>query len=333
MTEIHSVINWKKIGLYILIAFGFCWSIAGLMKLTHIEYGSTSSILIIGVLYMPGPALATLIIQKFIYKQGFKQYGWTFEKKKLRWFLYAILIFLVIMLLTLAVIGLFGNTNIISQFGQLDFSQENFNTQFTKLLQGKVNIDNIKLPNIPSWLFFIIMMAEGIIAGLTVNIPFMFGEEFGWRGLLLKETQPMGFVQSNIFIGTIWGLWHLPIVLMGHNYPHYPYFGIVMMCLMTIALSPIFAYIRLKTESILGPCVLHGMINATASLFTLYVANGNELYSSIAGWGGIIACALVSVLVFVFDTSFVRNYSTLEQDILTEKQSNHTIHPTIYDSN
>jgi len=52
---------------------------------------------------------------------------------------------------------------------------------------------------------------------------------------------------------------------------------------MTISLSPLFAYVRLKTKSILGACMLHGMINGTAALFTLYIANANELYSSIAG--------------------------------------------------
>ena len=66
MTEIHNVINWKKINLYIIMAFGFCWTIALIMKLAHIEYGSTISFIIIGGLYMPGPAIATFIIQKSI---------------------------------------------------------------------------------------------------------------------------------------------------------------------------------------------------------------------------------------------------------------------------
>mgnify|MGYP002136634119 CR=1 FL=1 len=315
MTERNNLINWKKISIYIAISFGFCWTIALIMKLAHIDYGSINSFIIIGGFYMPGPALATFIVQKYIFKEGFKQYGWRFDKKNYKWFLKTILIFLAIILLTFAVIGLFGNTHIISQFGQIDFSQENFNFQFKELLKGKLDIDKIKLPSIPSALFFILMIIEGIVAGLTVNLPFMFGEEFGWRGLMLKETQKLGFLKSNIFIGTIWGLWHLPVILMGHNYPNHPYFGIVMMCLMTIALAPIFAYVRLKTKSILGACILHGMINATAALFTLYIANANELYSSIAGWAGVIACTVLTILIYFFDKTFVENYSELEKDL------------------
>jgi len=314
MTGINNAVNWKKIWLYILIAFGFCWTIALVMKIANIEYGSTLSLIIIAGLYMPGPALATFVIQKYIYKEGFKQYGWAFDKKNYIWFLKTILIFLVMIFLTLAVVGLLGNTGIIPQFGQLDFSQENFNIQFRELVKGKINIENIKLPNIPAWLFFVVSIVQGIIAGFTVNLPFMFGEEFGWRGLMLKETQPLGFLKSNVFIGVIWGLWHLPILLTGHNYPNHPYFGIIMMCLMTISLSPLFAYVRLKTKSILGACMLHGMINGTAALFTLYIANANELYSSIAGWAGVIACSILSLCIYLFDKPFVTDYSNLEKN-------------------
>jgi uncharacterized protein len=304
--------NWKKINLYILLAFSISWLVALVMKLANIEYSSTTATILIAALYMPGPALATFIIQKYIYKEGFKQYGWTFDKKNFKWFLYTPLIFLSLIMLTFATIGILGNTQIIPNFGQIDFSQANFNIHFKELLSGKVDIDKIKLPNIPAALFFVIALVQGIVAGVTVNLPFMFGEEFGWRGLLLRETQKLGFLKSNIFIGIVWGLWHLPIILLGHNYPKYPYFGIVMMCLMTTGLAPIFAYVRLKTKSILGACMLHGMINATGTLFALYIANSNELYSSIAGWAGVIACSLITICIYIFDKQFVLSYKTAE---------------------
>jgi hypothetical protein len=62
------------------------------------------------------------------------------------------------------------------------------------------------------------------------------------------------------------------------------------------------------------------MINATAALFTLYIANVNELYSSIAGWAGFITCTIWTISIYVFDNSFVKTYSILEQDILTEQK-------------
>ncbi|MCC6278953.1 MAG: CPBP family intramembrane metalloprotease [Saprospiraceae bacterium] len=303
-------INWNKIGVYILLTFGISWTIAGIMWLLGISLGSTTSVILIAGLYMPGPALATFVLQKYVYKEGFQQYGWRFDKKAWKWLVATPLLFVALILLTFAIIGILGNLHIVEQFGQLDFSQEGFDRQLSALLDEKVDMDNINLPSLPPKIMFLAFIAQGIIAGSTVNLPFMFGEEFGWRGLLLRETQALGFVKSSLFIGIVWGLWHLPIVLMGHNYPSNPYWGVLMMCLFTTALCPLFAYVRLKTKSILGACMLHGMINATGALFVLYVANGNEFFSSIAGWAGVLAGLIIACSIYLLDKNFIRDFSS-----------------------
>jgi len=314
--------NWKKVNLYILLSFFISWLVALILKLTNIELGSIISVVVIGGLYMQDPAIATVIIQKLIYKEGVKQYGWTFDKKAVKWIFLTPLVFLSIILLAFLVVGLLGNTNLIAQFGRLDFSQESLNIQLQEILSSNhvkeilssknTDINTVKLPDIQGGLLFILFVLYGMFAGLTINLPFMFGEEFGWRGLMLRETQKLGFIKANVFIGIVWGLWHLPLILMGLNYPNHPYLGIIMMCFFTTGLSPIFAYVRLKTKSILGACMLHGMINAIPSLFVLYIVNGNELYGSIAGWAGVIACIILTICIYTFDKQFVRNYSTAE---------------------
>ncbi len=283
------------------------------MKLSHVEYGGILSTVIIGGLYMPGPALAAFIVQKLICKEKFKTYGWTFNAGRWNWIFYTILIFLTLILLTFLVIFMLGNTGFVPQFGEISFVPEDFNNNLKALLLSKnVPTEKIKLFNLSPLLILGLALVQGTIAGITFNVPFMFGEEFGWRGLLLRETQSMGFTKANLFIGIVWGLWHLPIILMGHNYPHYPYFGIVMMCVFTTSLTPLFGYVRLKTQTILGPCMLHGMINATGAIYALYIVNGNELYSSIAGWAGIIAAVVLSASIYVFDKPFVNNYSVAD---------------------
>lgn len=303
--------NWKKINLYLLFSFAISWLSVLILLLANVSYGTTASLFIIGGLFMPGPAIAAFIIQKFIYKEGFKNYGWSLEKKKLKWIFYTILIFLALLLLTFAAIGLFGNTGIITHFGQLDFSQESFNKKFLEMVADKVDVSKIKIPEISAWLFLVISLLQGIIAGATVNLPFMFGEEFGWRGLLLYETRSLGFLRAALFTGVVWGLWHSPLILMGHNYPNHPHVGIIMMCLMTTALSPVFAYVRVKMKSILSACILHGMINATAALFLLYVTNANELFNGLAGVAGVIAGVIIAVGIYLFDKQFIKNYSSL----------------------
>ena len=100
----------------------------------------------------------------------------------------------------------------------------------------------------------------------------------------------------------------MPLTLMGHNYPNHPYLGIIMMCLFTVAVSPLFAYVRIKTKSILGACMLHGMINATGAMYILYIANRNEICSSVVGLAGIMAGIILTICIFFFDKEFVQNY-------------------------
>src|SRR5690348_685598 len=110
--------NWKKISLYILISFASSWTVALIMAIAHITISSITGMIFLAVLYMPGPALATFIIQKFIYKEGFREYGWTFDKKAIKWIFFTPLIFLALTLLTFVIIGVLGNTHIAPAFGQ-----------------------------------------------------------------------------------------------------------------------------------------------------------------------------------------------------------------------
>jgi membrane protease YdiL (CAAX protease family) len=304
--------NWKKIKLYLLFSFGFSWAVALVMFVAQVNIGSILGTILLATVYMPGPALATFIIQKFLYKESFKQYGWTFDKKAMKWILFTPLLFLALTILTFAIIALFGNTHLIPQFGQLDFSQVNFNVRLMELASSAIDVDKVEIPDIPPKLLFVVILAQAILAGSTISLPIMFGEEFGWRGLMLKETRSLGFLKANAYIGLVWGIWHLPAILMGHNYPNHPYLGIIMMCLFTIAVAPLFAYVRIKTKSILGACMLHGMLNATGAMYMLYIANRNELYSSVAGWAGIIAGTILTVCIFLFDKKFVTEYSNAE---------------------
>jgi membrane protease YdiL (CAAX protease family) len=293
------------------------------MQLANIDIGSILGTILLAALYMPGPALATFVIQKFIYKEGFRQYGWSFDKKAVKWILFTPLIFLALTILTFVIIGLLGNTHLVPAFGQIDFSQENVMLRLKESASSKINIDKMDIPAIPPTLLFIAMLVQGIIGGSTINVPFMFGEEFGWRGLLLTETKRLGFLKANAFIGLVWGIWHLPIILMGHNYPHHPYIGVIMMIVFTVSTAPIFAYVRIKTRSILGACMLHGMVNATGALYVLYVANWNELYSWLAGWAGIISAIVVTICIFLFDKKFVTEYSRAEWQKPVDRTQKH----------
>jgi membrane protease YdiL (CAAX protease family) len=314
-------INLKKILLFVAIAYFLCVVVAIMLHFIQSNISDKITTIIIAVAYMPTPAISAFVVQKLIYKEKLKKYGLTFYKKAIKNYLYLFLIFTLIILLTTLVIYLLGNVDAIKGFGKIDFSKDFFSKNLAALLKQKgVDMQTISvavnsISKIPPFVFYILMTLQGVIIGGILNIPIMFGEEFGWRGLLLYETKSLGFWKSSLLIGFIWGIWHLPLVLFfGLNYPEHPYIGSLMMILFTLSLSPIFNYARLKTKSILGSCLLHGMFNGTAGIFVFFVADGNDLLGSLSGIAGILSILFISAIIFYRDKKFIRHFNDYFDD-------------------
>ena len=130
---------------------------------------------------------------------------------------------------------------------------------------------------LPEMLFWIIQALLMLIAPL-LNLVACFGEEWGWRGYLLpKVAARMKFLPTVLLTGFIWGLWHAPIIVAGHNYgmdyPGYPWAGIAAMCLFCIVVGVLFSYITLKTKSCWPAVFAHGMLNGTASIGVIFLAD------------------------------------------------------------
>lgn len=130
---------------------------------------------------------------------------------------------------------------------------------------------------IPPAAFWALQGVLMLMAPLLNLIP-CFGEEWGWRGYLLpKVAQRMKFIPTVLLTGFIWGIWHAPIIVAGHNYgmsyPGYPWWGIIAMCLFCIVVGTLFSYITLKTKSCWPAVFAHGALNGTASIGVLFLAN------------------------------------------------------------
>lgn len=63
--------NWNKIALFLLFAFGISWLSAAVIYFTGMTYGTGLSMFIVACFYMPAPALSAFIVQKYVYKEPF----------------------------------------------------------------------------------------------------------------------------------------------------------------------------------------------------------------------------------------------------------------------
>ena len=94
-----------------------------------------------------------------------------------------------------------------------------------------------------------ITIVSGLLAGVTINAVFAFGEEYGWRNYLVDVLREQKFVCASILIGIVWGLWHFPLILLGHNYPQHSVAGVFMMVVFCVLASFIETYIVVKTTN------------------------------------------------------------------------------------
>jgi len=157
------------------------------------------------------------------------------------------------------------------------------------------------LNSMHGWLYqiatFSFLVITILVAGLTINTIAAMGEELMWRGYLWKKLATLGFFKANIIIGFLWGLWHLPLVIIGLNYPGHPFLGSILMILVCLVFSPLFATLRQNSNAIIIPAVLHGTINASGRLTLILFEDPNPLIIGTTGIMGIAATAIVFLFV------------------------------------
>lgn len=276
---------------FLLLAFGIAWLSALGMFAFDLELQSLLGLVLVVLTYMWAPAIAALVVQ---YRHRSTVRGMGIRLGSIRWLLVAWLIPLPLVACTLVIaIALPGTeftTDPIIFLLELGVPESD----------AEEALETFETIPIPLW---ILLLIGGLQAGITINAVAAFGEELGWRGLLLAEIAVFGFWKASFIIGLLWGIWHAPIIALGHNFPNQPMLGIVVMTGATVTLSPLYTYVTVRARSVLAPSVLHGTFNAIAPLSLMYVA-GNTLLTSPVGLAGIVAAALIVVSCYVHDRVF-----------------------------
>ncbi len=193
---------------------------------------------------------------------------------------------------------------------------------------GKASPDAAtQMAGVPVAGFLLYQIGMALFVGLFNVLP-AFGEELGWRGFLfprlLECSSP---VFALLVSGAIWGIWHAPVIALGHNYgteyPGYPWLGIVTMTLSCMAFGVILSYLSFKTKSVWPAALGHGILNAVAAVGVLFTNADNITVlgplplSLVGGLPLYIAAAIILVKsrkIFVEKTETEISELPLEQD-------------------
>ncbi len=145
--------------------------------------------------------------------------------------------------------------------------------------------------SIPPWLIVVLQAVISLTLAPLVNTLLGLGEELGWRGFLLPQLLPLGQGRAILISGAVWGFWHAPAILQGHNYPSHPFLGVFLMTIFCVLMGAIFSWLYLRTRSPWAPALAHGSLNATAGLPLLFLREVDITYGgtllSLSGWLGI----------------------------------------------
>lgn len=258
----------KKIGIFLGLTFAFTW----IMTFTLMSAGGYSNTYAGGVLLlcMLAPGIS-VIITTLVTKEKFKDVWFKPNfKGNIKYYILSWL-----------------SPVILIAFGALIYYLV-FPSHFDSNMTEAVNIFKEQLAALGEVVptdgqirvMLLTQIALSLVLAPILNFVTCLGEEIGWRGYLLpnlcKKYTP---IISTLITGVIWGIWHAPMIAMGHNYglgyKTAPFGGILAMILFCVFVGSLFSYLTLKTKSALPATIGHAMLNGFASIGTLFLATRN----------------------------------------------------------
>jgi len=140
-----------------------------------------------------------------------------------------------------------------------------------------------------------------ISTGLLIGTLFALGEEIGWRGYMLPRLFSFGVVPATLIVGSLHGVWHLPIMLTtGYYHNTGNPLLVVPLFLVTLTLAGVFfGFIRIWTGSVWAVAIAHAAANMAWELMTEMTETKSPLVLEyVGGESGVIM--ITGLLIFSF---------------------------------
>lgn len=254
-------VPWGAVVLFVVLAYGLSWLVALPLWLRDpADQGLGAQLLAqaIGVGMMFTPALATLVVV-FLAKSPRTERArflglWPIRPAK-RFVWMMVLGFVVPLALVVLSLGI----AVVCGWFTLDLEHL---SAFTAMLSAQ----GVDIADATPLLWIQLAM---IPVGAILNMIPAFGEEFGWRGWLLPTLRPLGTWPALVVSGAIWGVWHAPLTLLGHNFGLLDWRGVIVMTVGCIGWGVVFGWLRLRSASVWPAVFGHATLNAAAGIFVL----------------------------------------------------------------
>ena len=266
----------KGIFSFLSITFVVTYAIEGGLILSGFRMtqlpASYGQLIVAAVMWVP--ALATVLTIKFVTREGFAIVNFRFGS----WKPYLTSGLLV----PICFVFIYGLTWLLG-LGQPDWELE----QFLATIRSAAGTDLPPMPS-PALVLPVLFVVTLVIAPF-INGLFGFGEELGWRGYLLPKLMVLGKLKAYLLLGIVWGLWHLPLILIGFTYPGQPILGTLAFIALTITFGIYINELTLSHRSSILAGWVHGVFNSQKlSIWALIFPITTPLIGGFAGIVGIM---------------------------------------------
>jgi membrane protease YdiL (CAAX protease family) len=143
---------------------------------------------------------------------------------------------------------------------------------------------------------------ETLVISPSVVVPSFFlcligapiGEEFGWRSFMLNELENIkGLSKAALINGLLWGVWHIPLILVSGYSPTEALIQIICNIVALIALVLIMALLYKQSKNLLIPILIHQFFNYTIGLVIDQTMTSNIAIT-------VLTCVVAGVYWFVY---------------------------------
>ena len=301
----------KRIVIYVALAYGLAWALWFAVVYPMVNGGGLGTSMQLAIAAgMFAPAIAAALT-RLITKEGFKD-AWIKPRAFKKTWRYYVLAWFGPLVLVLAGAVLYFLINPADFDPSMGYVIQTTHEQAEAMgVELAIDDETIRLSQYAS-------LATLVIAP-AINAVTCFGEEWGWRGYLLPHLlERFSIIPTLLISGIIWGLWHAPITLIGHNYglgyAGYPFTGIAAMCLFCIVVGVFMSYVTLRTGSCLPAVFAHGMVNGSAAMGLIFSATGGNPFVGPAPTGIVGGAFFIAAAVFMVRDLMRRGWKLPKED-------------------
>lgn len=278
-------VPWTAVIVFVVIAYGLAWLIA--MPMWVSPDVSTAALM------MLAPAVATLVVLFVMQsprRERLRFLGmWPLRPaRRVVWWMVAAVF--------APILVVFASVAVSAAFGWMQLDLVHF-SGFAEMNEAALPEGT---PTIPPQTLIAVQLAALPFVVFVPNALFAFGEEVGWRGWLLPMLTPLGTWPALLVSGVIWGLWHMPVTLLGHNFGLTDWRGVALMTIGSVIWGIVFGWLRLRTGSVWPAVLAHASLNASGAAFLWFPEAGTDpslpLVNPLGVSGWIVLALVIGVL-------------------------------------